>query len=506
MNLASIRWRLPISYVGLALLTAIVLGGVLILTLQSSYSQQELAYLSNSAELMRPGIAKFLEGESSSSALDLYVQNLSFLVQARIQILDRDEQVVADSGSLQAQQFIYTSLSPSGMSADVFREGRAERYLFNVGINILESAPAAEHLGENIAFLSQLPTENTLCGFGVGSGTSKTLQRTEHAVRLSLIASSGQDLGTLLISEGLAFGSKIIDSVVRAWAYASLVAVLVAAASGWWISRRLVAPLSDLTQATERMAAGDLAARVRVLTRDEFGLLGRSFNGMAERVEEMVATLRSFVADAAHELHTPLTTLRVNLDLAADDPGNLGDYMPPAQSQVKRLQALVDSLLDLSRIEVSSGERVRFSLSDLIAELARDYAAQAAEARLEFSLPIPPDAIEIVGEASQIRRALENLLDNALKFTPPGGAITLTTLAEEEGAAVSVADTGIGIPPEDLPRLFRRFHRGRNAANYPGSGLGLAIVKAIVDRHGGRVEVTSDSGGTCVTVSVPALA
>ena len=372
-------------------------------------------------------------------------------------------------------------------------------------VRVAESAPAADGLGENAAFLSQLPTENALCGFGVGSGPSKTLQRTEHAVRLPLVAEDGSSLGSLGLSEGLAFGSKILVTVVRAWTYASLVAVLVAAGSGWWISRRLVAPLSDLTQATERMAAGDLAARVLVYTRDEFGLLGRSFNGMAERVEEMVATLRSFVADAAHELHTPLTTLRVNLDLAADDPAHLEDYMPPAQGQVKRLQALVDSLLDLSRIEVSSGERLRFSLSDLIAELARDYAGQAAEASLDFSSQLPPDEIEIVGETSQIRRALENLLDNALKFTPPGGAITLTLEAQGEGAIFSVADSGIGIPPEDLPRLFRRFHRGRNAAVYPGSGLGLAIVKAIVDRHGGRLAVDSDPGGTRVTVSVPTL-
>jgi signal transduction histidine kinase len=389
------------------------------------------------------------------------------------------------------------------MSADVFQEGRAERYLYNVGINILDGIPAARGLGENATFLSQLPTENTLCGFGLGSGTSKTLLRTEHAVRLPLVATDGRSLGTLQLSQGLAFGSKIIAIVMKAWTYAGLVAVAVAAGSGWWISSRLIAPLSDLTDATERMAAGDLAARVTVASRDEFGLLGRSFNGMATRVQEMVATLRSFVADAAHELHTPLTTLRVNLDLAAEDPAHLGDYLRPALSQVQRLQALVDSLLDLSRIEVSSTERMRFSLSSLVSEIAEEYKEKADEVRLDFISDLPTSDVAAVGDTSQIRRAVKNLLDNAFKFTSPGGAITLSLSAMEESAQIIVSDTGIGIPPEELPRLFRRFHRGRNAADYPGSGLGLAIVKVIVDRHHGRVEVASDSRGTRITVVIP---
>jgi two-component system sensor histidine kinase ArlS len=498
MNGSSIRLRLPMSYAGIALLTTFVLGGVLLFTLTNFYTQQELGYLKNSAELMAPGLSKLLESNPSSPSLNLYMQNLSFLIQARIRLLDPEDEVLVDSGALQSQQFIYTNLTPSGMSADVFREGRAERYLFNVGINIIEDAPEMVDLGGSPVILSQLPTENTLCGFGLGSGSTKSLQHTDQVVRYPLTGSTGQPLGTIEISEGLAFGSKIIKRVARFWAYAGLVAVLVAAGVGWWGSRRLVAPLMVLTETTQIMASGDLSAQAQVTTKDEFGVLSRSFNTMARRIEEMVATLRSFVADAAHELHTPLTTLRINLDLAADDPANLDDYLPPARNQVARMEALVDSLLDLSRIESNTGVQTRFSLSALVEECAEKYQSRAEQAGLSFGLQLTPEEVQLYGDEAQIRRALENLLDNALKFTPAGGLVELILDASPQGISISVQDSGIGIPPDDLPKLFQRFHRGRNAVSYPGSGLGLAIVKTIVDRHLGVVEVESDTGGTVV--------
>jgi signal transduction histidine kinase len=170
---------------------------------------------------------------------------------------------------------------------------------------------------------------------------------------------------------------------------------------------------------------------------------------------------------------------------------------------VERLEALVDSLLDLSRIEVSRTEPACFSLSEMLTKIAQDYASRAREADLDFSSSIPDVDLKIVGDPAQIRRAVENLLDNACKFTPPGGLITFSLQPVEERARITVGDTGIGIPTADQDHLFRRFHRARNAVDYPGSGLGLAIVKAIVDRHKGWVDVTGDTGGTSVALYVP---
>lgn len=503
MYTASIRWRLPFSYAGIAFLTAAVLGSVLVLTLQNFYTRQERDYLSNSIQLMGPGISKYLESNPSSPDLALYVENLSFLIQARIRLLDSEDRVIADSGSLQAQQFIYTNLTPSGMSAEVLREGKADRYFFHIGINIVGDMPMAGDSPINPIFLPQLPTENTLCGFGLGYGDTKSLRHTEQAVSYTLTSGTGQPLGQIIISEGLAFGGKIIDSVTHAWARASLIAVLVAVGVGWWFSRRMVSPLTNLTQATQEMASGQLSARTNVNTKDEFGVLGRSFNAMANRVEEMVSTLRSFVADAAHELHTPITTLRVNLDLATEDPENLDEYLLPAQTQVSRMQALVDNLLDLSRIEASRGEQIRFSISDLIQDCAGKYATLAGQLGLSFDFQIPKEEIFFEGDSGQLRQALDNVLDNAMKFTPAGGGISLKLVADSQVIVIGIRDTGIGIPKDDLPNLFRRFHRGRNAVEYPGSGLGLAIVKAIIDRHQGRVDVESGDVGTKISITFP---
>ncbi len=503
MRFSSIRWRLPISYAGIALLTAAVLGSILLLTLREYYQEQERTYLLNSAQLMSPGIADLLEDNPSPTELQIYLQNLSFLIQARIRLFDPEENVLADSGSLQTQQFIYTNLNPYGMNAEVLREGRAERYLFHVAINVLDGSPVAEGIGSNPVLLPQLPTENTLCGFGLGNQDTKSLQHTDQAVQLAITGSDDRFLGTLEISEGLAFGGKIIANVAEAWGLSGFVAIMVAAGAGFGVSQRLVSPLTDLTAVTRQMSSGDLSARAHVDRRDELGILGRSFNAMAERVEDLVETLRSFIADAAHELHTPLTTLRVNLDLVAEDDQNRPEYLTAAQIQLLRLQSLVDSLLDLSRIEAGKLNKMPLSLSQLVRECADKYATRAGHAEISFNSELSPEAIDICGDEVQIQRALDNLLDNALKFTPTGGSITLQLKANDQHACITVKDTGIGIPPEDLPHVFRRFHRGRNAAAYPGSGLGLAIAKAIIDRHGGDLKIESDLHGTSATILLP---
>jgi signal transduction histidine kinase len=143
-------------------------------------------------------------------------------------------------------------------------------------------------------------------------------------------------------------------------------------------------------------------------------------------------------------------------------------------------------------------------LNPLVQELGELFAARAEQAARLFALELPAETIRVRVDNSQIRRILTNLLENALKFTSPRGVITLRLAARDSQAVLSVSDTGIGIPPEDLPHLFERFHRGRNASRYPGSGLGLAIVKALVDEQGGTVRAESEMGvGTSIIVTLP---
>jgi two-component system OmpR family sensor kinase len=283
--------------------------------------------------------------------------------------------------------------------------------------------------------------------------------------------------------------------------------MLIAVLAGWWISRRINGPILVLTDSTRRMAAGDLSARAGIQDRDEFGALAASFNTMAGQVQETVAALRRFVADAAHELQTPLTALRTNLELASEDhaPSDQAAHLENAQRQVERLNHLVRDLLDLSRLEtgVSNGQPAPLDLVAFARQVSEPYAAQAEQSGIELEVMVPSEPVTVTADEGQLQHALGNLLDNALKFTPSGGGVTLSVTVEEDGACLCVADTGIGIPPDDLPGLFERFHRGRNAAGYPGSGLGLAIVKAVALAHGGRVSAENTPAGTCFRLCLP---
>jgi signal transduction histidine kinase len=257
------------------------------------------------------------------------------------------------------------------------------------------------------------------------------------------------------------------------------------------------------------MAAGDLSARADVNGNDELSMLGHSFNNMASRVEEVVGTLRSFAADAAHELHTPLTALQANLELARSEKtaSRRTLYLTRVEEQSQRLEALVKNLLDLSRIESLevNANLTGIDLSKMIREVSESFASRAEQSNKKFNLNVPVQALEVLGNEMQLRQVVVNLLENALKFTRPKDSISISARRLEDSVEIKISDTGIGVPTNDLPNIFKRFHRGRNVSEYPGNGLGLAIVKAIVEAHGGEVSVSSKGlkKGSIFVVTLP---
>jgi signal transduction histidine kinase len=290
-------------------------------------------------------------------------------------------------------------------------------------------------------------------------------------------------------------------------ALAGLLAVVIAGLVGWWVSSRLSSPIRRLTLVSDRMAGGDLGVRTDIDRGDEVGRLAESFNTMAERVEETVASGRRFVADAAHEFGTPLTALQAHLELAQSHAQSADErrLIDAATAEAHRLQHLSMGLLRLSRLESRDllHEKQPVDLAAMVRQFGDAVCSRADQREIDVLLDVPdaPALVPVYGDKLEI--AYGNLIDNALKFTAPGGAVTLGLRVEPDAAVLWVADTGIGIPDDERAKLFERFHRGRNAGDYPGSGLGLAIVRATMDIHGGSVDVESGPGGSRFSLMLP---
>jgi signal transduction histidine kinase len=498
----SLRWQLPVSYAAIALLAVLALGLTLLGTLRSFYSEQELAYLSGNAAAIAEEVAPLLAAGDLSS-LQAEIAAYAFLTQTRVQVLDEGGQVVlADSGEL-------GSFTPA-ISVDTGKLGLLDA-LGNVETDIAVVVEEQQHIENGtisteriITRTSLLPAQGSLYGFNLGVESTAVTERSDLVQEITIVDDSGRVVGLVRLSQGPAYGRDILRSVAWGWVTAGLVAVLLAALAGGLVSRRLTQPLLALTAVTGRMAEGDLGVRADVRRVDELGLLGHSFNRMAVQVENTIKSLRQFTADAAHELHTPLTALQTDLQLLESGDDLVQQRVTRAQNQAQRLQELADSLLELSRLEAESGagERSLFNLTQLVQTTGELVASQAEQVNLDFALQLPDQPVMIRGDESQIQRALLNILDNSVKFTPAPGKIGLSLAEEGRTAVITIRDTGIGIPPADVPQLFSRFHRGRNTAGYPGSGLGLAIVQEIMSRHNGQVIIRSGDWGTEVHLTL----
>ena len=476
----SIRWELPLSYAAIALLATVALGAVLLLTLRGYYRQLEQAYLEGNALAFSYTLAPLLMDDPPAESLQAEVLGLSFLSQARVRLLDQDGFPLADSDtpgrfavSLAAMPAEELWLPAQGIDPVVGTEG-----FIAIGSGLVESVEftTTEPFPSRLLFVPNrssdafgpfrtrlLPFDTREDPLDPRSDARLGGTRSSQTARQPVYDGSNL-LGYVELSEGPAYGQEIVTSVARGWLLAGAVAIALAAVVGWVISRRISAPLVALTEVTASMAGGDLSARADVARKDELGTLARSFNQMADQVEEIITSLRRFVSDAAHEIHTPLTALHTNLELAQRDAAaGSEEHVLAAQAQVERLEALTGGLLDLSRLEspAQAPQLVPVSLLPLVHEVGELYASRAEQAGLAFELSTPEAPVSVLGEEGELRTALTNLLDNALKFTPEGGHIYLGCRQEGGNAVLWVEDTGIGFPEEDLPHLFDRFYRGK---------------------------------------------
>jgi signal transduction histidine kinase len=305
-----------------------------------------------------------------------------------------------------------------------------------------------------------------------------------------------------------------IDASAVSLGVALVIALACAFAVTWYISRRLARPLSAMTAAAGELARGSYAARVQPTgAGPELDTLAESFNLMAERLERVEETRRRLLSDLAHEMRTPLATLQVYVEGLEEGVTSWDDETSRiVSSQVQRLTRLAEDLDDVSRAEEG---RIALELESRpvaeVIESARDLA-QVSYAAKGVRLVVDPGTTPLSArvDRQRIGQVLGNLLSNALRHTPAGGAVTLSARSVGGRVVVEVSDTGEGLTPEQLPHVFERFYRGDSARDrdHGGSGIGLTISKAIVEAHGGVISVRSEGAGrgSTFTVSLPAAA
>lgn len=271
--------------------------------------------------------------------------------------------------------------------------------------------------------------------------------------------------------------------------------------------RSFAMPFGDLVEASSRVADGDYSARVRERGPREVRSLARAFNSMAERLHASDQTRRAMLADVTHELRTPLTVIQGNLEGLIDGVYPRDDaHLTPILEETRVLSRLIDDLRTLALAESGALklQKEPTDLATLTSETVASFRAQADAAGIELRAEVAAEMPAIELDPARIREVLENLIANALHYTPRGGTICVRCAIEDRRAVVSVSDSGAGIPPDELPHIFERFYKSRDSR---GTGLGLAIAKNLVAAHGGEISAQSEPGaGTRIQFSLPITA
>lgn len=526
----SIRWRLILSYMALTLLT-VVLVGALALALLGQYAQRQAdqSYRSNAQALATQ--AQLLLSRQSSRLVDLeqLAVSAALMSNVRVRILDAERRPLVDSdtSTLSASSgmvFSVPSMGRRGMMPSQIEGIIIQGEDGTTGIITIQRYPGI--FGSRLEFGGEGKTDQPATDgnqeqpgrhdarfwefiYG-GSDATETLPVSEMVVTVP-IGNASAPVGFVELSGGPDMVAGALRSVRTSFAVAGIGVGLLAVIVGLIVSRGLTSSIRSLGDAARRMGEGDLSARAPVHSSDEIGQVAAHFNRMAAGLQSSFAdleaerdALRRFVADASHELRTPITALKSFNELlagpAANDPAAQAEFLAESAVQVERLQWITANLLDLSRLDgrLVSLDLADHDVGDLLDEAAAPFRAVATERKIDLHIISPPAPLTLRCDRARLLMALSNLLDNGLKYSAAGDSLEIG--AEEQAGAVRlwVADSGPGIEPAQHAHIFERFYRGRTRTDdgreIPGSGLGLSIVAGIVHAHGWMIRVDSEPG------------
>jgi two-component system sensor histidine kinase MprB len=339
----------------------------------------------------------------------------------------------------------------------------------------------------------QLPVEERAREIASEGSGSYLTDMTVDGVHLRVLTQALPRAGALQVARPLDEIDRQLNRVLLVLVFVGAGGVALGAGLGALVARTALAPIDRFTRRTEQLAADpDPSQRMEVGGGEELARLARSFNATLDALERSVEAQRQLVADASHELRTPIASLRANIQTLGE-----ADRLPPHEREALRadvvaeldeLTALVADVVELAR-GAAPGELTGEVRLDQIVEAVVERARARMVGRAEFQVGTEPTVVR--GDPGRIHRAVSNLVDNAVKWGPPGGPVELSLA----GGALTVRDHGPGFDDADLPRVFERFYRADGARGLPGSGLGLAIVRQAAEAHGGSAEAANAPGG-----------
>ncbi|MEM8707411.1 MAG: ATP-binding protein [Actinomycetota bacterium] len=348
---------------------------------------------------------------------------------------------------------------------------------------------------------------------GIYAGLARSLEdqdvsRTEEAAVLFRDAEGRDMIGTFEfeVQDPLAVFEREVNEQaldqLRTYAFGALGLLFIGSLGvGWFVAGLVLRPVGRITAVAREISGTDLSRRIELEgPDDELKRLADTFDDMLTRLDEAFENQREFIHEASHELRNPLAVIRTNLDVVLSDPEAEAEDLRSAGEVVgrsaERMTTLVDDLLVYARHGTRTMREEEFDLAELVDHLADDFAAPAETAGLALTKQLPTETLPVCGDGPAVRRAVANLIANAVRLAPDGTTVTVSADRFDDWNFISVADEGPGIAPENHVRVFQRFWRGdRGQARQQGrSGLGLTIVRQIVEAHGGRVDLASDVG------------
>src|SRR5208337_4513765 len=527
----SIRWKLAASYSVLVLLSVTLMGTLALYIVQRDVGRQEAGYLKANARAVADQARGFMDPQVRRIALAELASTSAFLGDSRVRILGPDHELLADSGSPGLpDEFLW--LVPSGLAEiDTGREG---------SFPFILPLPPHPHGGQMMSprelmpLLRDLPlgtshvyARRMLTPWGrrfvfEGDPMEQEGPRAINAPPRQVVSTmvavgpESSPLGYVEMSSPLSLSGVALGPMRSAVLLSGLGSLAIAVCVGLFIGRTLSDPLRSLAGTARRMAEGDLSSRAATGRRDEIGELARQFNGMAQSLETSFRDLRAerdslkrFVADASHELRTPITALATFNELlqgsAADDPAARQEFLRESQAQLARLQWITANLLDLSRLDAGIAGLTlgRHTAADIVESAVAGFRAAARQKNVSLEVGDADSSLVVVCDGQRIQIALANLVANAVKFVHPGGAVSVGHSTGDGRLRFSVRDNGPGISPEELPLIFDRFYRGKGASG-EGAGLGLALARSVAIAHGGNVSAQSTPGlGSIFTLEIP---